>query len=340
MGDKIPTQTKHKHMEMIMKLNLLSLAVLAALGASAGAHAAQLPFSFDSNGAAAGGLATDVGVIDWAPGTGYADGGTTAINNFLAGSGSTAFTLYYQANLSTMTAFDNTIKVANGAFGAQYFTAVAGFGEKVVSVGANNSATFDFDPTNPLNYFTIYANTALSNNLTGTGFTAGTKILEAHIVHTDSSNFTIGAGGLTPVTLDQGGGNGDQWAGQQSVTGSGSTDITAAVDSWDPLYFTDFSLAQSLIMTLFNNSQVDPFNQVDPSKCMNTDTLTCVGGVGGIITVGTLGSVNGDATKLGPSFIFQADGNQSFTVPEPGSLALVGLGFAALGFVGSRRRAS
>lgn len=319
-----------------MKLNLISIAVLAALGASAGAQAAQLPFTFDPTGTAgAAGDIANVGIIDWAPGSGYAQGGTAAINNFISGAGSTGFTLYYQANLSTMQAFDTSFKFGNGQ-GGDFFTAVAGFGEKVLSVGANNSATFGFDAANPVNFFKIYAVSAQANNLTGTGF-KGTPILEAHLTHTDSSNFTIGS--LTPVVLDQGGGNGDQWAGQTSVTGSGSTDITAVVDSVDLNYFPDMDLIGQLVFTLFNSSQVDPFNQVDPSQCMNTETST-IACVGGINTVGTLGTVNGDASKGDDSFIFQADGNQSFSVPEPGSLALVGLGFAALGFVGSRRRAS
>jgi hypothetical protein len=57
----------------------------------------------------------------------------------------------------------------------------------------------------------------------------------------------------------------------------------------------------------------------------------------GITTRGTLGAVNG---TRGPNFVFQTDGNHAFTVPEPASLALIGLGLSLTGFFGkSRRRA-
>jgi hypothetical protein len=40
---------------------------------------------------------------------------------------------------------------------------------------------------------------------------------------------------------------------------------------------------------------------------------------------------------LPTDLVFQADGNQSFFVPEPGTLALLGTLALGLGFVGRRR---
>jgi hypothetical protein len=317
-----------------MKLNLISIAVVAALGASASAQA--LDFTFDPTGTAgATGDIANVGIIDWAPGSAVAVGGITAINNFLSGSGSTGFTLYYQANLGTLQKADTTGLFLNGA-GGDFFTAVIGFGETVTSVGANSSATFALDTSNPVNFFTMYATGAQAANLTGAGFATGTPILQAHLVASPSSNFTVTS--TSPVLFDQGGGNGDQWGGQTSVTGSGASDLTFVVDSFNADYFPDLGSLSAVIMTLFNTSQVDPFNQVDPSQCFNTNAGACTGT--DINTVGTLGTTNGNPASGGTNFEFQADANQSITVPEPGSVALLGLGLGLMGLRSIRRRAA
>jgi hypothetical protein len=139
-----------------------------------------------------------------------------------------------------------------------------------------------------------------------------------------------------PTNLDNSP-NGDQWGGQQSVTGGGVSDITLVVDSVNAGYFPSLTPASTITISFFNNSQVDPFRQVDPSQCFNVTGSTCDGG-GGIISLGTLGALNGGT--VGPNFEFQADGTQSFAVPEPASLALIGLGLSLMGIFGkSRRRA-
>lgn len=292
-------------------------------------------FTFDPTGGGAG--ITNLALIDQAPGSALAQGGVTAINNFLAGSGNTNFTLHYQANLSAIQFADTSIGFANGT-GGNFFSFVAGFGETVVGASPfPGTATFAFDAANPVNFFNMYASNAIADNLNGTGFVNGAPILTAHVIAVPTSNFQVSSAVGTSSNLDQSP-NGDQWAGQQTVTGGGSSDITLVIDSVNSGYFPSLTPASTVTISFFNNSQVDPFRQVDPSQCFNTDGSVCGGG-GGINVLGTLGAVNG-ANTSGPNIVFQADGNQSFAVPEPASLALIGLGLSLMGIFGkSRRRA-
>jgi hypothetical protein len=314
-----PKQFKH------LTIGTLSAALAMPLVAQA-----EL-FTFDPTGG--GGGTANVALIDQAPGSALAQGGVTAINNFLAGSNDTGFTLHYQANLSAMQFADTSIAFGNGS-GGNFFTFVAGFGERVVGASPYpGTASFQFDASNPVNFFNMYASNSIGNNLTGAGFVNGSPILTAHIVAVPTSNFQVT--NTTGTTLDQSP-NGDQWGGQQTVTGGGLSDITLVVDSVNSGYFPTLNPSSTITISFFNSSQVDPFRQVDPSQCFNAEGADCGAGTG-ITALGTLGAVNGTS---GPNFIFQADGNQSFTVPEPASLALIGLGLSFMGFFGkSRRRA-
>lgn len=315
------------------KLTMLVTA-LAALGASLQAQATL--FAFDPTGGGSTAI-NNAAVIDQSPGTAFALGGNQAIANFLAGSSSTGFTLYYQANLSAIDDASTNILFANGG-GGNYFTFVAGFGETVTSAASNGSATFAYDSTNPVNFFAMYANTTgVGNNLTGAGFVNGTPILAGTISTVPSSSFTVSS--TTPVALDQSP-NGNQWGAQQTVQGSGASDLNVTLTSVDNGYFPSLNVGNSIILSMFNTSTIVPFAQVDPSMCMNTDSSVCT--AGGIDTTTGLGSVNGSLSGTGgPDFIFQADANESLTVtpiPEPGSLALLGLGVGLIGLMGRSRR--
>jgi hypothetical protein len=313
------------------KFKHLAVGTLSAALAVPLAAQAEL-FTFDPTGG--GGGITDVALIDQAPGNALAEGGVTAINNFLAGAGSTNFTLHYQANLSAMQ-FANTTNAFSNGDGGNFFTFVAGFGETVVGASPfPGTASFAFDASNPVNFFNIYASNAIADNLNGTGFINGTPILSAHVVAVPTSNYQVTND--TPINLDQSP-NGDDWGGQKTVTGGGLSDITLVVDSVNSGYFPSLTPASTITMSFFNNSQVDPFRQVDPSQCFNSTGADCSGGTG-IISLGTLGALNGGT--VGPNFQFQADGTQSFAIPEPASLALMGLGLSLMGFFGkSRKRA-
>jgi hypothetical protein len=309
-----------------MKLFRTLAVAIAAASCGAGAFAqGTVQFGFDPDGAggAFGSITADR--FDWAPGTAYAVGAVPT-------SAGDPFTLYYQANLSAVQLGSGNV-FSQGTGGAT-FNAVAGFGEitqAVVPVGTGAIAVFQHDPANPVNYFRIC--TGSGNNLSGAGFgcTAANAILTGVVTSIPSSSFNVPTFNGPYSLLD--GVGADNWGGQLTVTGSGTTDIRVNVTSLNTAYFTSFDLLQSLVVSFFNSSQVLPYAQVDPSQSIFT-------GAGSINTVGTVGAVNG---LSGPNMLFQADANQSFTVegkvPEPGSLALIGLVLAGLGAAAGRRKA-
>lgn len=321
------------------------------------------PFIFDPTGGSALGAPGSnaihgVETIDQTVGSALAIGGTTAINNFINGDGPIGFTLAYQANLGILQDGDGETLYAPTSSSPR-FTFVAGFGEKVLSADPYpGTATFVFDPDNPVNFFNMYATPTNGNTLTGEGFISGAPILEARITSVIGSNFQITTtdengnpigtdsdGNPLPATglLDRAGT--DNWAGQQTAFGAGSSDLRLEIISVNNAYFPDLDPTSELIISLLNNSQITPFGQVNPSQCFNMPGNLCGGIGGGITSVGTLGNINGAYNgDGGENFIFQADANQSITraseVPEPASLALIGLGLSLIGFFNRRRYAA
>lgn len=312
--------------EYLMKNILRKTALAAALALPLMASAEAI--TFDMNGAAAGQSYT-VDVLDWTVGNALAIDGNPN-TGLLVGS---EIQLLYQANLGLVSLGGTTVAAA-GLGGAQNFTVVAGFQEEVI---ANSGTSVQFDLINPVlaptanNFFYIYANT-VGNNLAGTGFVGGTLVMSGFISDVLSSNYaTQGGTGL----FDQFGA--DNYAGLQTLIGSGATDINVTISSYDTNYFSGLLAGDVLSLALTNTSTLTPFSQVDPSRLFSSN-----GTVGGN-TASDLGTINGVTQATTQNFQFQADGNSSFmttnSVPEPGSLALVGLALGAVGFV-SRRRSS
>ena len=144
----------------------------------------------------------------------------------------------------------------------------------------------------------MYLDTAPNASLaSGTGFTDGTKIL--------GGGFTAGvAGSFTNLNGTPGG---------VGANGTGSNALFGDVTFTDSAYVTP-----------------------SPSATLASTTLQYGLSAGGWTRPSGFEGLAGYAAFDTPaSFVLRGDANQDFSIPEPTSMALLGLGFAALGI---RRR--
>ena len=275
------------------------------------------------------------------------------------GGTSNTFSVFYHAKLAGLNLVGGTpgSPVAPAGMNSIYeITAVARFDERVTSIlidNSTNTATVNFaHSTNANEYLEIYFGKGASFNasdLAGTGFNDGTLILESTILEsTFISNFASILRG--PVLLDQA--NLDNYLGQLSVEGSGTTRFNGAVDAFDSTFFVDV-LSTLGFENSTNGNQKLPFEEAEPSANFLVGSagsalgvLPVAAGVGNpldaILGVGTInGGVIGQGG--GNSIQFQADVNTSFTrvpgvVPEPATAALGLMALAGLALRGRRNR--
>ncbi len=349
-----------------MKMKVLGVAAFTASLALPVFASDTISFDADGTGGANGDVV--IGAFDWAAGSTLAeDSVPTAVDDsfdvyshgtligFLdaggdpAGSPTGLNTAGSGFEITFISGFTETITSQSSVVAAYDVGAdlAVGGGDDVITV--DTTITLEDASTQNVNFFKIYyddlsdGSGLKSSSLLGTGYNDGLLILDASVgvisgnftstlqfIDVDSSgDFSAGDTVIT-VDLDQSG-NGDDWSGQQTVQGEGATALEADAFYQDDDFFKD-DISSLLADLFFNTSNVLPFQETNPSMSFDD-------GSGGTLAP-SLGDING---LTGPDILFQTDANNSFvktvSVPEPGSMFLLGLGLLTLGMT-RRRRAS
>ncbi len=297
-----------------MGLNRLALAALLALGSVGTASAVTI---VTPNGA------INADAIDWNYSSFLAEGGVDAVTNWTPNN-QTDFTVYSHAKMTTYSNGPNSGISPAGINTNWEITIVTAFDEAVTAVlPGSGLASFQGQATS--GFFRMYLDTAPNaNDLTGGGFGDGSLIASGTLSNNPAGNFTVTD--TTPVDLDQY--NGDDWGGQQTVSGFGSNNtLVFDIDTFDSSVFTGGLTSLSI---LFNNVSMGvPYLQVDPSKNFTA--------ADGTLFAPQIGALNGSS---GPDFLAQTDFNSALraTVPVPATAALFGAGLIGLGALARRKQ--
>jgi len=307
----------------MMRKLFLVLGLVSALSWAAPAAADSILFNPNGTGAV-GALTIDT--MDQAPGNALAQDIT--VQTAFAGQ---QFTLNYQANLNSVL-LGGANQFSQGD-GGNYFTFAAVFGEQVDAfIPVGNTATLLFSEAAgyPLNAFNMYATSASGSDLAGTGFATGQLILSGFMVNL-FENFTFSnTNPALDVPLDAT--NDDDYPATDTLAGIGNASIDIQINFADPGYFPGLLSGSTLTFAITNTSVFAPFTAADPSALFSSNAIAD----GDIAGVASVGATNGWS---GPNTMLNADANTSFNVvqvPEPGTLALFGLGL--LGVAVQRRR--